>query len=192
MKKIISPTRFIHKNLKGVGNVVHDIEHLGYKKEDVYNVVDGKMIKKETIVTKPKNIFSVYTESCYDLYHHLAIAVDHACKTYGVSKKAQKYMVYGKLVKYSPLDNLKWYDFPGQNIPFLHGFYFAKVGEALVHFDSGEKKYTEKVISGDLIVNKPTDLIRIEVDSESDIIEFYISPLFALKNNEPGVWVPII
>ncbi len=192
MKKIFSDTKFIHKNLKGVDNIVHDIEHIGYKKEDVYNVIDGKMVKSKTVITKPKNIFSIYTEACYNLYQHIAIAVDHACKTYDINKKAQKYMMYGKHVKYLPEDSNKWYDFPGQNIPFLHGFYFAKVNEATVHFNNGVKKYSEKVVSGDLVLNKPTDLIRIDVDQESDVIEFYVSPLFALKNNEPGVWVPII
>lgn len=173
-------------------NIVHDIEHIGVKKDDVYNVVDGKLVKKDTLVKQPKNIFSVYTKSCYDLYKHVAIAVGHACNTYEVDKKIQDYMVYGKNVKYYPSGNNKWYDFPGQNIPFFHGFYFANVDNGKVHFNNGKVTQTQNVVNGDFIINKPTDLIRIEVDSESDIIEFYVSPLFALKHNEPGVWVPII
>lgn len=192
MKKIFSETKFIHKNIIGVDNIIHDIEHLGTKVDDIYNLIDGNLVKVRSTKKSPKNIFSIYTKACYELYKHVAIAVDHACNTYDISKKSQNYMVYGKAVKYYKTDNNKWFDFPGQNIPFLHGFYFAKTDNAKIYFNNGKSIHSESIKEGDLIINKPTDLIRIEVDSESDIIEFYVSPLFALKHNEPGVWVPII
>ena len=192
LKKIFSETKFIHKNISGINNIIHDIEHIGPKIDDVYNLVDGELVKVRSVKKIPKNIFSIYTKSCYDLYKHVAITVGHACDTYQINKKAQDYMVYGKAVKYYKTDNVKWFDFPGQNVPFLHGFYFAKVDGGKVYFNDGKSIQSQNVVDGDLIINKPTDLIRIEVDSESDIIEFYVSPLFALKHNEPGVWVPII
>ena len=101
-------------------------------------------------------------------------------------------MTYGKNVKYYPEDNNKWYDFPGINVPFLHGFYFASGENIKLKFNNNNIIHYQDVSPGDLIINKPTDIININVFEESNIIEFYVSPLFALKHNEPGVWVPII
>jgi hypothetical protein len=50
----------------------------------------------------------------------------------------------------------------------------------------------ETFSKNELFINKPTDLINIKTEQENDVIEFYIAPLYALKHNEPGVWVPII
>ncbi len=192
MKQILSKTKIIHKQIGVLENLIHDIEHIGVKKEDVYNVNNGDLVKTNTLITKPKNIFSIYTDSCYDLYKHISIAVDHACWSYEINKSKQKYMVYGKNVKYYPETNNHWYDFPGINVPFLHGFYFASGENIKLKFNNNQSIHYQDVNSGDLIINKPTDIININVSSESNIIEFYVSPLFALKNNEPGVWVPII
>lgn len=192
MKQILSKTKFIHKEIGILNNIISDIEHKGIKKEDIYNVENGQLIKSDTVVTFPKNIFSVYTEDCYDLYHRVCIAVDHACWSYNINKEKQKYMTYGKNIKYYPEDNNKWYDFPGINIPFMHGFYFASGENIKLKFNNNNIIHYQDVKVGDLIINKPTDIININVSSESNIIEFYVSPLFSLKNNEPGVWVPII
>ena len=192
MKQILSKTKIIHKQIGVLENLIHDIEHVGEKKEDVYNLKDGILIKKDTIITKPKNIFSIYTENCYNLYKHVSIAVEHACWSYEIDKQKQKYMVYAKNVKYYPETNKHWYDFPGINIPFLHGFYFASGENINLKFNNNNTIHYQDVSVGDLLINKPTDLINVNVGSESNIIEFYVSPLFALKNNEPGVWVPII
>lgn len=192
MKQILSNTKIIHKKIGIIDNLVHDIEHIGVKKEDVYVVENGSLVKKNTIITKPKNIFTIYTNACYDLYKHISIAIDHACWSYEIDKKKQKYMSYAKNVKYYPEDNNKWYDFPGINIPFLHGFYVASGDNIKIKFNNNNNIYTQDVEVGDLIINKPTDLININVSKESNIIEFYVSPLSALKNNEPGVWVPIL
>lgn len=192
MKQILSKTKIIHKQIGILENLIHDIEHIGPKKEDVYNVKDGKLIKTNTIITEPKNIFSIYTESCYDLYKHVSIAVDHACWSYEINKSKQKYMIYAKNIKYYPETNNYWYDFPGINVPFLHGFYFASGTKIQLKFNNNKIIHHQDVSPGDLIINKPTDLININVAEESNIIEFYVSPLFALKNNESGVWVPII
>lgn len=192
LKQILSKTKIIHKHIGNIENIIHDIEHNGFKKEDVYNVFNGELVKQKTITSNAKNIFSIYSNSCYDLYKHVSIAVDHACWSYEINKNKQKYMTYAKNVKYYPDGNSRWYDFPGINVPFLHGFYFASGNDIKVNFNNNNKIYKQDVIPGDLIINKPTDLIKIEVNEESNIIEFYVSPLFALKNNEPGVWVPII
>jgi len=192
LKGIISKTKYIHKNIGVFENIISDIEHIGVKKEDVYRVDNGSLVKSDTIITKPKNIFSVYTDDCYDLYKHISIAIDHACWSYEIDKQKQKYMTYAKNVKYYPSENKKWYDFPGINIPFLHGFYVASGENIKMHFNNSGIIVSQNLIPGDLIINKPTDFIRVEVDSESNIIEFYVSPIFALKNNEPGVWVPIL
>lgn len=192
MKGITSKTKYIHKNIGILQDIISDIEHVGVKKEDVYVVDNGSLVKNNTIITKPKNVFSIYTNDCYDLYKHVSIAVDHACWSYEIDKQKQKYMTYAKNVKYYPSENKKWYDFPGINIPFLHGFYVATGENVKMHFNNNGMIVSQNLIPGDLVINKPTDFIRVEVDSESNIIEFYVSPIFALKNNEPGVWVPII
>lgn len=192
MKQILSKTKIIHKEIGVLENLIHDVEHIGVKKEDVYHVEDGSLIKTNTIITKPKNIFSIYADSCYELYRHVSIAVDHACWSYEINKNTQKYMTYGKNVKYYPETNNHWYDFPGINVPFLHGFYIASGRDIKFKFKNNDYMHYQKVKPGDLIINKPTDIININVSEESNIIEFYISPLFALKHNEPGVWVPII
>jgi len=192
LKQILSKTKIIHKQIGVLENLVHDIEHIGIKKEDIYNVENGELVKTNTIITKPKNVFSIYTESCYDLYKHVSIAVDHACWSYQINKSKQKYMGYAKNVKYYPDTNKHWYDFPGINVPFLHGFYFASGSGIQVKFNNNQTIHYQDVSPGDLIINKPTDLVNISVTEESNIVEFYVSPLFALKNNEPGVWVPII
>jgi len=192
LKQILSKTKIIHKQIGILENLIHDIEHLGVKKEDIYEIQNGEVVKKNTVITETKNIFSIYTESCYDLYKHISISVDHACWSYEINKLKQKYMTYAKNVKYYPEDNNKWYDFPGINIPFLHGFYFASGENIKLKFKNNGITHYQDVNPGDLIINKPTDIININVSSESNIIEFYVSPLFALKNNEPGVWVPII
>lgn len=192
MKEIISKTKYIHTNIGIYKNLISDIFYQGTKKEDVYIVENGQLVKKNTILTKTKNIFSIYTKDCFDLYKSLCTEVEKASHFYEIDKEKQRYMVYGKNVKYSEYDNKKWYDFPGINIPFLHGFYFPNVKNVDVFFKNGNSITEIKIKSGDLIINKPTDLIKINVDSETDIIEFYVAPLFSLKNNEPGVWVPII
>lgn len=192
MREIISKTKYVYNNVGVLENLISDILYQGSKKEDVYTVVEGNLVKSKTIITKPKNIFSIYTKDCYALYEILSEQVDTACSLYQIDKSKQKYMTYAKSVKYIPQDNKRWYDFPGINIPFLHGFYFATGNNIKIYFKNGNVITEQKVNQGDIIVNKPTDLIKINVDSESDIIEFYIAPLFSLKNNEPGVWVPII
>ena len=192
MKQILSKTKIIHKEIGVLENLIHDIEHIGVKKEDVYHAEDGSLIKTNTIITEPKNIFSIYADSCYELYRHVSIAVDHACWSYEINKNTQKYMTYGKNVKYYPETNNHWYDFPGINVPFLHGFYFASGENIKLKFNNNNIIHYQDVSPGDLIINKPTDIISISVSEESNIIEFYVSPLFALKHNEPGVWVPII
>jgi hypothetical protein len=192
LKEIISKTKYIHNNVGILKNLISDIFYEGNKKEDIYTVIDGEMIKNKTIVTKSKNIFSIYTKDCYDLYKVLCEQLDIACSVYQIDKEKQKYMTYAKNVKYYPSDNKKWYDFPGINIPFIHGFYFATGKNINIYFKNGDTITEQKINEGDIVLNKPTDLIKINVDFESDVIEFYIAPLFSLKNNEPGVWVPII
>jgi len=192
LKTLASKTRFIRKNINPILNLKEDVESMSYKKEDVYRVEDGNLKKINTVYTYSKNIFSIYSKSCYDLYKEISECLNDSYKLYEIDKHKQNYMIYGKLEKYNKDKNKNWYDFPGINIPFMHGFYFINGNDIKINFQNNKNITVEQVQSGCIILNKPTDLIKIETEIEIDVIEFYISPLFALKNNEPGVWIPII
>lgn len=57
-------------------------------------------------------------------------------------------MIYGKISKYGPSTNKLWYDFPGINIPYLHGIYFPDEAEYQVFFMNNnikKKTYSIKI-----------------------------------------------
>ena len=101
-------------------------------------------------------------------------------------------MIYGKMSKYGPSTNKNWYDFPGVNIPYLHGMFFITGKPYSLSFSNNNIVTKEVFNRNELFINKPTDIINIKADEENEVVEFYIAPLYALKHNEPGVWVPII
>jgi len=192
MKQIYSKINFLHNKSIIFENIICDISTGGVKKDEIFNVIDGELKKISERINHSKNIFSIYRESTHGLYSEICKYVESACSIYSISKNKQKYFIYGKVVKYTKDTNSIWYDFPGSNIPFLHGFYFPDQVKALITFKNNDQIVTIQANPGDIIINKSTDIIKIEVSEDTyEIIEFYVSPAFALKHNEPGVWVPI-
>ena len=191
LNQMYSKTNFLKKEV----NIWFDINKfnsMSYKKDELYYTNNGDLDLKETVVIESKNIFSVYTEDIYNLYLSISEGVKEACMLYDIDIKKQKYMIYGKMSKYGPSTNKNWYDFPGVSMPYLHGMFFI-TGEPYRLSCRNNTIVTKEVFNkNELFINKPTDIINIKTEQENDVIEFYISPLYALKHNEPGVWVPII
>ena len=190
LNQTYSKTNFLKKEI----DIEFDIDYLNlmlYKKDDLYYTINGELELKEEIVINSKNIFSVYTDGSYDLYLQISKALKEICNLYDINIEKQKYMIYGKISKYGHNTNRAWYDFPGINIPYLHGMYFPSEAEYKVSFMNNKSTKEEIFNKNGLFINKPTDIINIKTDKEQEIIEFYIVPLYSLKHNEPGVWVPI-
>ncbi len=168
------------------------VESMSFKKDELYYVENNDLIKKEEVVNFSKNIFSVYTNECFDLYKNISIILKKVCNEYEINIEKQKYMIFGKISTYDKLTNPNWYDFPGINIPQLHGFYFIEDKEHCVSFKNNNNLIKENFYKNDIFINKPTDLINIKVEDKCKVIEFYIHPILMLKHNEPGVWLPIV
>ena len=59
-------------------------------------------------------------------------------------------------------------------------------------FNNNDLIEKEHFYKKDIFINKPTDLINVNVLEDSKILEFYIFPIELLKHNETGVWLPIL
>lgn len=191
LKTVPSKISYVYKHIGVSNKILEDISSMSFKKDDVYEVENGSLKYKKSNVYYAKNIFSVYSQDIYSVYKDICDLLNEACSTYEIDKNKQFYMIYGKTEKYHKGMNGKWYDYPGINIPFLHGFFIMSGNSNKIFFQNNDSIVSKEIIPGDLIINKPTDLIKFEVDEDMHIIEFYISPIFALKNNEPGVWIPV-
>lgn len=190
MNQLYSKTKFIKKNID-IDFDLEDIKNMSFKKDELFFVKDGDLNKENEIIHKSKNIFTTYSSSSYSLYKGISYLLREACLLYDINKDVQDYMIYGKISKYGDYNKGIWYDFPGINIPYLHGFFFFDSSYE-VNFKNQNNLVTEKVEGNTVIINKPTDLINIKSEKDSEIIEFYIIPNDMLKHNEPGVWVPIL
>jgi hypothetical protein len=190
MNQLFSKTKFIKNNTSFEFNL-KDIKDMSFKKDELFFVKNGDLNKEDEIVHNSKNIFTVYSDSSYCLYRSISDALKEACSLYEINKDMQNYMIYGKVSKYGDHNKGIWYDFPGINIPYLHGFFFFD-GTFDVSFKNQNSIIKETIDKNTIIVNKPTDLINIKAEKESDVVEFYIVPNKMLKYNEPGVWVPIL
>lgn len=190
MNQLFSKTKFIKKNTNFEFNL-KDIGDMSFKKDELFFVKEGELNKENEVIHSSKNIFTVYSDSSYYLYREISTALLEACSLYEINKDIQNYMIYGKLAKYGDYNSSIWYDFPGINIPYLHGFFFFD-GKFDVSFKNQNSIIKEIIEKNTVIINKPTDLINIKADKDSDVVEFYIVPNKMLKYNEPGVWVPIL
>jgi hypothetical protein len=186
-----SKTNFLKKEIN-IGFDVDKFNSMSFKKDELYYTNDGDLELNKTVLIQSKNIFSVYTKDVYEVYEYISKYLKEICIMYEIDIKKQKYMIYGKLSKYGPKTNKIWYDFPGIGIPHLHGMCFITGESYELSFSNSGIIKKETFSKNELFINKPTDLINIKTEQENDVIEFYIAPLYALKHNEPGVWVPII
>jgi hypothetical protein len=182
---------FIKKNTK---NFLISIEELNFfliKKNDILKIKNKKLIKVDEEKYIVKNIFQAYNKDIYDLYLEISNFLKEVCNEYEIYKEKQRYMIYGKIEKYSTEQNTMWFDFPGTNVPLLHGI--IPLNENIeLNLKNLEKNKNILLNKGDIFINKPTDLINFRVQKDINVLEFYISPISILKNNEPGVWIPIL
>jgi hypothetical protein len=193
LKPINDKINFVYKSIsynKDASNVFDGYDSY-HKIDSVYNIIDGELVKIKEIKHEVENMFLIYSKNIYSLYLEIAKLLKIACVTYQIDQEKQMYMIYAKPGTYNKNTSKSWYDFPGGNKPHLHGFYFPKVEQCAISFKNNDQIKNFDVSSGDLIINKATDLVNINTDVQIDIIEFYIVPLDFLKHNDPGVWCPI-
>ncbi len=190
MKQLSSKTNFIKKEVDFKFNF-DNVKDTVYKKDELYRVENGELVKYDEVYFHSKNIFSTYSTEVYNLYLNISKVLQEACKEYEIAKDFQKYMIYGKVVEYGEKTNTLWYDFPGIDKPQMHGFFLFN-NKYNVSFKNKDIIQSIEVDKNTIILNKPTDLINIKTDKECAAIEFYIFPNKMLKHNEPGVWIPIL
>jgi hypothetical protein len=191
LKTLPSKINYLHSSINMPENLLLSLEDFESKNDRVFIIENDALAEKELTINKAKNIFLVYTDATFFLYKGISSLIKDACKMYNIDTTKQKYFIYGKVVQYSMETNNNWYDFPGINKPFLHGFYFID-GPAEIFFENNDKIESKSIKQNDIVINKPTDLIKIKTDNTINVVEFYISPTYMLKYNEPGVWCPIL
>jgi hypothetical protein len=191
LKTLPSKIKYFHLSANIPDDFMLSLENFDSKNDRIFYIENDSLTEQDGVLNKTKNIFLVYTDHVFLLYENISNLLKDACKSYNIDNKKQKYFIYGKIVKYSPETNNHWYDFPGANKPFLHGFYFID-NKAEIFFKNNDNIESMLVKEKDIIINKPTDLIKINTDKEINVIEFYISPVSMLKHNQPGVWCPIL
>lgn len=191
LKTIPSKIKYLHSSIEMPDNFLLSLENLDSKNDRIFVIENDALTEQKTIINKSKNIFLVYSDITFLLYKNISNLLKNACNMYEIDITKQKYFIYGKVVQYSTETNNHWYDFPGINKPFMHGFYFID-GQAEIFFQNNDKIESTSIQQNDIIINKPTDLIKIKTDSTINVVEFYVSPLYMLKHNQPGVWCPIL
>jgi len=191
LKTIPSKTKYLHSSIDMPNNFLSSLNGFDSKDDRIFIIKNDALTEKDLVVNKTKNIFLVYTDEMFLLYQNISNLLKDACNMYSIDTTKQKYFIYGKVVQYSLETNNHWYDFPGINKPFLHGFYFID-GQAEIFFQNNDKIESKVIKQNDIIINKPTDLIKIKTDSTINVVEFYIAPTYMLKYNQPGVWCPIL
>jgi hypothetical protein len=182
---------FIKENTKNFSICIDELNSFLVKKNDILKIENKKLIKVDEEQYVIKNIFQAYNKDVYDLYLDISNFLKEVCDGYNIYKEKQRYMIYGKIEKYSITQNTMWFDFPGISIPLLYGI--IPLNEKIeLNLKNLEKNKNILLNKGDIFINKPTDLVNFKVEKDIDILEFYISPISILKNNEPGVWIPIL
>lgn len=189
LNQIYSKTNFIKKETTFDFDI-NNIKNMSFKKDELFFVKDGNLKKEKENIIESKNIFTTYSNDAYNLYKEIFSFLDEACKTYNLNRDIQNYMIYGKISEYDENNKNIWYDFPGINLPNLHGFFFFD-NEYNISFKNQNNITEINIKNNTVLINKPTDLIKISSNKKSEIIEFYIFPNIMLKYNEPGVWIPV-
>ena len=182
---------FIKKNNKNFLIPMDELNSFLIKKNNILKIENKKLIKIYEEEHDVKNIFQIYHKAIYDLYLEISNFLKEVCDGYDIYKEKQRYMIYGKIEKYSIKENTMWFDFPGTNIPLLYGI--VPLNENIeLNLKNLEKNKNILLNKGDIFINKPTDLVNFKVEKDINILEFYISPISILKNNESGSWIPIL
>jgi ethanolamine utilization protein EutA (predicted chaperonin) len=159
--------------------------------KEVYDYNNLKKIKEE-VVHNSTNIFQTYSSETYKVYKDIAKLLDEACKHYSIYKDRQDYFIKGKLFNYTESNNNEVFDFPGGDVPIFHGFVVLGSGGLEQTYYTNTKKERFRFSKNTVTLSAPTSRINTKVEGHCTAIEYYISPLSSILQNEQGLWVPIL
>jgi hypothetical protein len=159
--------------------------------KEIYKYENFKKIKYEKI-NGPKNIFQEYNIEIYHLYKEISKLLNDACKYYSIDQERQNYFIKGKIFEYSKDHNNEVFDFPGKDIPIFHGFVIlGEEGLKQTYYtDKGKEEFIFN--KNTITLSSPTNLINSKVNNSCKVIEYYLSPLSSIIQNEKNLWIPIL
>jgi hypothetical protein len=159
--------------------------------QDVYAYEDFKKIESVT-TDKPKNIFQEYNIEIYKVYRKISELLGEACNHYSIYKDRQDYFIKGKIFEYNKNNNNEIFDFPGRDIPVFHGFVVLGTEdiEQTYYTDNDKKQFT--FTKNTVTLSSPTNLINTKVKDRCMVIEYYLSPLSSILQNDQHLWIPIL
>jgi hypothetical protein len=159
--------------------------------KEVYDYKDFKKIKNETM-DKPKNIFQEYNKETYKIYKEVSKLLKIACEYYSIDQNRQNYFIKGRVFEYTENNNNEIFDFPGRDVPVFHGFVILGP-ESLKQTYYTTKSTQDHIFSKNTItLSSPTNLINSKVVSSCYVLEYYLSPLSSVIQNEQNLWIPIL
>jgi len=159
--------------------------------KEVYDY--SKLIKiKDDVLQPPANIFQAYSSETYKVYKEISKLLDEACKHYSIYKDRQDYFIKGKVFDYVENNNNEMFDFPGGDVPVFHGFVVLGPGGLEQTYYTNTDKKQFRFSKNTVTLSAPTSRINTKVEGHCMTIEYYISPLSSIIQNEQGLWVPIL
>lgn len=158
---------------------------------DLYTFENLKKIESVTI-DKTQNIFQEYNTETYKIYKEISQLLNEACEYYSIYKNRQDYFIKGKLFKYTKSNNNEIFDFPGRDIPVFHGFVVLESEgmDQTYYTDNDKQEY--RFNQNTITLSSPTNLISTKVKERCIVIEYYLSPLSSIVNNDQNLWIPIL
>lgn len=159
--------------------------------KQVYLHEDFQKVSYEE-TNRPKNIFQEYNSETYKIYKEISKLLKSACEYYSIDQNRQNYFIKGKVFEYKENSNNEIFDFPGKDVPIFHGFVVLGP-ESLKQTYYTTKSTQDHIFSKNTItLSSPTNLINSKVVSSCYVLEYYISPLSSVIQNEQNLWIPIL
>lgn len=192
MKMIYSKIKYFKKNIDISNNkLFEEICKQEIIKNSIYMVENSqiKFIKKEEKIQE--NIFLIYNDEVYKFYKNIQSIMNYVYNLYDLNNEIHKFMIYGKIKEYNKEQSKTWYDFPGSNLPFLYCIYNLSNNNISITLKNNNQIENIVLNPSDIFINKPTDLVKFDLEEKSNLLEIYISPLDYIKNNHNGVWIPL-
>jgi hypothetical protein len=191
MKTLYSKIKYFKKKLEMDNKkLLEEYNRLCDTKNTIYTVENEKIkfLKKQKEVID--NIFLSYSKYIYNLYKQISKTLDEASIFYEINKEQQHFMIYGKISLYKKINASIWYDYPGINLPFIHGVYNCSSEAITIYLKNNNQKEKVVLYPSEIFLNKPTDLLKFDLNNDLNLLEIYFSPVEFLQNNKPGVWIP--
>lgn len=158
---------------------------------EVYNYEHFKKIKNE-VINKPKNIFQEYNTETYKIYKEISKLLKDACQYYSIDQNRQNYFIKGKIFEYTENNNNEIFDFPGRDIPIFHGFVILGPESLNQTYYTASSIEDYTFSKNTITLSSPTSLVSSKVISSCYVIEYYLSPLSSIIQNEQSLWIPIL